>query len=265
MNILSQELKMSVASMLYWTGALVFFVFIFMFMYPPISRDAAIIENVLSNFPLELRRALGITTLNLSQLLGFYGFIFVYVLLIGSVYAMKSGISVLSEEVRSKTVDFLLAKPVSRKTVVSAKILSVLSNLIVQNILFIVISYLIISAYKQDYFDMAVFTLLDLSLIQVQLFFAALGFFLSVIIKKIKSVLPISLAMVFVFFILQMLGESLNDPKLVYITPFSYFNAADIINNGSYQLSFLLINLTIILILTGSTYLIYLRKDLPSI
>ncbi len=264
MNILYQELKMSAASMLSWTGALVLFVFFFMFMYPPISKDAAIIENILSNFPLELRRALGITTLNLSQLLGFYGFIFVYVLLIGSIYAMKSGMSVLSEEIRSKTVDFLLSKPVSRKTVVSAKILSVLSNLIVQNIIFIITSYLIVSAYQEKSFDTAAFILLDLSLIQVQLFFAAIGFILSVIIKKLKSVLPITLAVVFVFFILQMLSESLNDPKLVYITPFSYFNAADIINNGGYHLSFLIINLLIILVFTGSTYLIYLRKDLPS-
>jgi len=265
MNIFAQELRMSFTSMFYWTAAIILFIFIFMFMNPPISKDVQILESILSNFPIQLRRALGITTLNLSQILGFYGFIFIYVLLIGSVYAMKSGLSVLSEEIRTKTADFLLAKPVSRTAIINAKILSILTNLLVQNIVFMLISYLIISAYQKGNFNITTLVLINLSLIQVQLFFVALGLFLSVVIKKIKTVLPITLEVVFAFFVIQMLNQSLNDTKLAYITPFAYYNTATIIRTVSYDLPFLIINFVVILLLTGFTYLIYQKKDIPSL
>ncbi|MBC7075285.1 MAG: ABC transporter permease subunit [Syntrophomonadaceae bacterium] len=265
MNIFAQELKMSAISMIYWTTALILLVFVFMFMYPPISKDIAVFESILNNFPISLRRALGITTLDLSEVLGFYGFIFVYILLIGSVYAMKSGISVLSEEIRSKTADFLLVKPVSRSTIVNAKILSVLTNLGIQNILFITLSCLIVNAYKQDSLDAAALVLINASLIQVQLFFVALGLFLSVVIKKIKTVLPITLGVVFAFFVIQLLNQSLDDPKLAYITPFAYFDVGQIIQNSSYDFSFLVTNFVIITVLTVLTYLIYQRQDIPSL
>jgi ABC-2 type transport system permease protein len=265
MNIFSQELKMSAASMIYWTASIVLFVLLFMFMYPPISKDIQVIESILSNFPPELRRALGMTTLDLSQVLGFYGFLFIYILLIGSVYAMKSGISVLSEEIRSKTADFLLVKPVPRTRIVSAKILSILSNLIVQNLLFMFISYIIISSYVNGSLDTRTFILINLSLFQVQLFFAAVGLFLSVLIKKIKTVLPVSLGVVFAFFVIQMINQSLNDPKLAYITPFAYFDVSKIIQNVGYDTSFLIINIIIIFILTALTYIIYQKKDIPSL
>jgi ABC-2 type transport system permease protein len=265
MNIFSQEFKMSVPSMIYWTGSMILFVFIFMYMYPPISKDIQIMEHILSNFPLELRRALGITTLNLSRVLGFYGFIFIYILLLGAVYAMKSGISVLSEEIRSQTTDFLLVKPVTRTDIISAKIASVLTNLLIQNILFMAISYIIVASYIKESFDIMAFLLINLSLFQVQLFFAAVGLFLSVAIKKIKTVLPVTLAVVFTFFVIQMLNQSLNDPKLAYITPFAYFDVAKIIQNVSYDMSFLVINLIVILVLTALTYIIYQRRDMLSL
>lgn len=264
MNIFRQEFRTAVPSMLYWTAAMLFFVFLFMFMYPPISKDVSVIESILSNFPVELRRALGFTTLNLSQLLGFYGFIFVYVLLFGSIYAMKSGLSVLSEEMRTRTTDFLLAKPVSRSVIVSAKILSVLTHIIIQNILFMLISYIIVSAYQTG-FNTTAFALINLSLLQVQLFFVAAGLFLSVIIKRIKTVLPLTLGIVFGFFVIQMINQSLQDPKLAYITPFAYFDVAQIIQTVSYDASFQFTNWIIVLLLTALSYMIYLKKDMPSL
>lgn len=265
MNIFVREVKNSAASMIYWTLAMIFFIFMFMLMYPSLSQETAILEKVFDSFPVELRRALGISMLNLSSLLGFYGFIFIYVLLIGSIYAMKSGISILSEELRSRTADFLLVKPVSRTTIVSAKALTVLFHLVVQNILFMLFSFLIVRSYNNASLHGTTFLLINLSLFQVQLFFAALGLFLAVIMKRIKTVLPITLGVVFGFFVIQMINQSLNDPKLAYITPFSYFDVARIIQNAGYDLSFLSINLLLVFLWTVLTYFIYLKKDMPSV
>lgn len=265
MNIFSQEIRMSALSMLYWTMGILLFVLLFMFLYPPISKDIAVLESIMNNFPLQLRRALGITTLNLSEVLGYYGFIFEYVLLIGSVYAMALGLAVLSEEVRAQMADFLFSKPVDRSSIFKAKILSVLANLVVQNLLLASIAYMIIKALAEVPFNKQAFILINGSLFQMQLFFIAAGLFLSETLRKIKTVLPIALGVVFFFFVLQMVNQSLNDPKLSYFTPFAYFDLAKIIQTGQYNTSFVIINIVLIAALTIMSYIIYQRKDLPSL
>lgn len=265
MNIFLQEFKMSALSMIYWTVALILLLYMFMLMYPAFTQDISVFENLMNNFPPELIQALGLSNLNLANVLGYYGFTFVYVLLAGSIYSIKSAMSVLSEEIRSKTADFLLAKPVSRRTIVSAKIFSVLSHLLIQNIIFIIVSYIIMQIYSNGEFNTSALLLINLSLIQVQLFFFALGIFIAVVVKRIKTVLPIAMGVVFAFFIIQMLNQTINDAKLTYITPFAYFDVGQIIQNVSYDMFLLVVNFIIIAILTGLTYVIYQRRDMPSV
>lgn len=265
MNIFTYELKTGLPSMIYWTISIILLLLLYMVMYPAFSQDISAFESLLENFPLELRQALGMANLNFTQILGYYGFAFVYVLLVGSIYALKSSMSILSEDIRSKTADFLLAKPVKRSTIVSARILAVLTHLLIQNLIFIAVSYIIMQAYGPGQFDATALILINLSLIQVQLFFLAVGIFIATALKRIKTVLPMALGVVFAFFVIQMINQTIDDPKLSYITPFAYFDVNKIIQDVSYDRSFFVINLIIIIVLTGLTYVLYQRKDMPSI
>ncbi|WP_054697012.1 ABC transporter permease subunit [Syntrophomonas palmitatica] len=152
-----------------------------------------------------------------------------FILLVSSVYALKSGMSALSEEIRVKTADFLLSKPVSRNAIVTAKGLSVLTLLGLQTVLYFFGALIIVQVIAAQPFNKSVFVLINLSLFLVGLFFAGLGLFLSVVIRKIKNVLPLALGIVFGFAVLQMLNQSLTDPVLAYFTPFAYFDIARII------------------------------------
>ena len=265
MNIYIQELKMSLRSAVYWTLGLLSTLFIFMLMFPAIAKDAAVMQQIVSKFPPEFTKALGLTTLDLSTVLGFYGFLFMYILLIGSVYAMKSGISVLSEEIRAKTADFLVAKPVSRTTIVTAKLMSVLTTILSQNIIYIISAFIVTNLVSDNSFEQSIFLLINISLLFVQLFFVAFGLFLSVLIKKIKTVLPIALGVVFGFFVIQMLNQSLADAKLAYITPFAYYDVPKIIETASYDVTFLVVNWVAIIVFTVLTYYIFNKKDMPSV
>jgi ABC-2 type transport system permease protein len=265
MNVYFQELKTFVRSAFNWTLAMLLTLTVFMFMFPAISKDIGLMNEILSNFPPEFTRALGLSTLDLSDVIGYYAYAFMYIVLIGSVYALKIGISVLSEETRVKTADFLLSKPISRTAIVTAKIMSVLTLLLCQTIIFIIGSLVITQFLSNQYVDKNTFLLITLSLLLVQLFFAAFGLLLSVIISKIKTVLPITLGVVFGFWALQMLNQSLEGSQLAYITPFAYFDPSQIIASGGYEPIYLGIDLTMIVIFTILTYVIYNKKDMPSV
>jgi len=264
-NIYWQEMKMSVRSMIAWTLGMLLVLLFFMFMFSAVSKDVALINQIASKFPPEVVRALGLSSLDLSTVLGFYGYVFMFILLVAAVYALKSGISALSEEIRAKTADFLVSKPVTRTTIVTAKIMSVITLIVLQIIIYIAGAFIITQIVANQYFDKSTFLLINLSLFLVELFFIALGLLLSVIIKRIKTVLPIALGIVFGFWILQMLNQSLADKTLAYLTPFAYFDVARIIATGSYETAYLISDVVLIAAFTVLTYIIYQRKDMPSV
>jgi len=265
MNIYIQELKMSVKSMVYWTIGMIAVLILYMSMFPSISKEAAMMQQVMSSFPPELVAALGLSNFDLSSLIGYYAFLFTYILLIASIYAMKSGISVLSEEVRAKTADFLLVKPVSRTTIVTAKLMSVLTNILIQNVIYSIAAFVVLNVVTEQSYDKKTLLLINLSILLVQLFFISLGLLLSVVIKRIKTVLPITLGIVFGFFVLFLLYQSLTDSMLAYITPFAYFDASYIIEAQSLKSSFVVLDIALMLIFTALSYFIYNKKDMPSV
>lgn len=265
MNIYRQEIKMSFKSFFSWSIGTVAFIAMFMSMFPSFYKSSAILYDVLSAFPEAFKRSLGLSTLNLTEILGYYGFLFTYILMIGSIFALKSGLSALSLEIISKSADFLLAKPVSRIKIINAKVAALLTMIIIQNTILCITSYIALESFKKGSYSITTLLLINLSLLLVQLHFAALGLFLSAILSRIKTVLPLSLGVVFSFFIIQMINQSLADPKLSYITPFAYFDVPNIIKNGSYECRYFIVNTALILIYTALAYFIYNKKDIPSV
>lgn len=267
MNIYRQEFKSNLKSTIIWTTAIVFVIVLFMSLYPGFAKDAQVVKEIISNLPEAVRKALEFDMdfdLFLS-ILGFYSFTFLYILLLGSIQAMNLGVSMLSKETREKTADFLLTKPVTREQIVTAKFLSAFTSIIITNIVFIIVSYLMIELVKIDDYKFHVFLMMAVTLFFVQLLFMALGFILSVIIPKIKSVISISLPIVFGFFIISLLGSVIGDKVVSYITPFKYFDREYIILHETYQISYIIIELVIIIISITATYLVYHFKDIHSI
>jgi ABC-2 type transport system permease protein len=265
MNVYIQELKMSWKSMVYWTIGLLAALTFFMTMFSSISKDAAVMQEILSKFPPQLVKALGMSSFDLSSFLGYYSFLFTFLVLIASIYAMKSGISVLSEEARAKTSDFLLVKPIKRTTIVTAKIMSVLTNVLIQNVIYIIASFIIANTVADQSYDKGTLLLINISMLSVQLFFIALGLFLSVIMKRLKTVLPVTLGIVFGFLVLFMLYQTLSDSKLAYITPFAYFDVAYTLAAKGFKTNLFILDIILVLAFIALTYIIYNKKDMPSV
>lgn len=265
MNIVKHELKMSYKSLFSYTLSMFMVFSIFLFFFGAFKEGAALIDKLLQNFPPEFKAAFGFADVNLSEFNGYLSFIFGYIVLIGAVFAMKLGLSVLSEETRVKTADFLLSKPIKRTQIVTAKLFSVLILVIIQNVILYTLTLTETLIVINNDFSLKVFTLLSMSILLVQLFFIGVGMFLSVIIKKIKNVMPITLGVVFGFFIIELVNQSLLEAKLTYLTPFSYFKGSSIISSAAYDIKYLLLDLVFFAILITLSYVVYQRKDIHAV
>lgn len=265
MNMYVHELKAYRNSTFIWSFSLVALVLLFMSMFPTIAGDVEEFQKLMEGFPEAVKNAIGLNVESFGSILGFYSYVFLYLTLCGAIQAMNIGTSIVSKEVRDKTADFLLTKPVSRKMILTSKLLAALTTLVITNVVFLVAATIIASLVKIEDFSIPVFLMISFTLFFIQLIFLSLGIITSVIVPKIKSVLTVSLGTVFAFFIIGMLISTTGDEAKRFLSPFKYFNTAYIIQNASYELPFLLVGIGIIVIALVVSYRIYTKKDIHAV
>jgi len=265
MNMFLQELKTYRKSTIIWTASLIGILITVLAMFPSFAQEAEEFKKLLEGFPEVVRNAIGLQVDTIGSILGYYSYIFTYVLLCGAIQAMNLGTSLLSREVREKTADFLLTKPVTRVEIITSKILAALTSLLITNIVYLASAYIMASIVKTEDFSIKVFLMISITLFFIQLIFLALGLILSVVLKKIKSVLPLSLGTVLGFFIAGMLASTTGDDKMRYLTPFKYFDTNYIMQNSAYEGSYIIIGLIFVLGAISATYYIYSKKDIHTL
>jgi len=264
MNVLKQEFKMFSRQALLWTISLLVMVVVFISLFDVVASRSAIFLKVMGGFPEEIRKAFGLMDLNFTSIMGFYGFAFIYLTLMGSIHAMNLSLSMLSVEIREKSVDFLLAKPIKRQSIVTQKLLAVILYLFSLNVLVLIVSKIACDIAAKEPYDFMVLLQICFSLFLTQLFFVGLGMLMSVMLRKIKNVTPLAFGTVFLFFIFNMIGQTVAKEVFQFITPFLYFPSIDIIKTGSYNFGFVLLDLSIVTLTIAASYFVYIRKDMPS-
>lgn len=265
MNMFLHEMKAYRKSNIIWTFTLVALVILMLAMFPAFSKEAETFKKLLEGFPEPVRKALGISVNSISSILGFYSYIFLYITLCGAIQAMNLGTSIVSKEVRAKTADFLLTKPVTRTQIMTSKLMAALTSLIITNVAYLIASSVMATMVKTEEYSFKIFFMISISLFLVQLMFLALGVLISVVVPKIKSVLPISLGTVFTFFIIGMLASTTGDGAMSYITPFKYYDTGYIIQNSSYETLYIIIEIIFVILAITASYFVYCKKDVHAV
>lgn len=262
MNIFFRELRAYRKSMIIWTVSLSLLAFIFLSLFPALTRDVDATRKILENLPPMMANVVGISLDSLFSISGFLSWLLTFVAVAGAVQAMSLGISVLSKEESGKTADFLLTKPVSRTKIITQKLLAIICIILITNITFFIISFGTSVAVTTGDFNLTTFTLISLKLPLIQIIFMSIGFLLSVIIPKIKSSVAISMPIVFSFFIIGTIGELLNLTAIRYVSPFKFFDSGYIISNSAYEPKFLIITTAFVVLSTALVYIIYQKKNI---
>jgi ABC-2 type transport system permease protein len=261
MNIYLHELRTYRKNTIIWIASLCAGTLLLFSMFPAFANNAAQLADVLKNYPVVVQKAFGLSMDTIGSIPGFYSFIITFLSICGAIQAMTLGISVLAKETTGKTADFLLTKPVKRSTVVTAKLLAVFTCIAVTSAVYIGVATAIATGVSKDPFDYSLFMLLSLSFFFLQLIFLAIGFVIAAVIPKIKGVLPVSLSMVFGFFIIGAVAATLNLPDAYYLSPFKYFDTTDILKTSSYKPSFMIMGALVVLLAVIFSYVIYTKKD----
>lgn len=265
MNMVLHELRSNRKSAIIWTCTLIALAVMYFAFFPSIAKDAEEFKKLLGAYPAPIRSMLGISLDNITTILGFYSMVFSFITLFGAIQAMNLGLSVLSREVRERTADFLLVKPVSRQSIVSAKLLASFTILLSTNAAYCLISFLFAYGVRLEDFDIKLFLLINLSLFLLQLIFLAIGIAVSVFFNKLRTVLPISLGAVFGFYMVGALLVTDEKDFARYLSPFKYFDVTNILKHSGFEVPYVITAAAVILVAVTVTYLIYGKKDIHGV
>jgi ABC-2 type transport system permease protein len=186
------------------------------------------------------------------------------VLLTGAVQAMNLGTGITSREVRERTADFLFTRPISRMSVLSQKLLTVFLLILVTDLVFMAADWALIQAVIDDPFRLGTFMTSTSSLVLIQLFFISFGFLLGTILRRIKSVIAVSLPAVFGFYVVGLLDTVVGE-KIKYMTPFKSFNVNLLTAGGSYETGILVYLAVLSIAALATSFVVYKKKDIPTI
>lgn len=266
-NIFQHEVKMRARSVATWSAAVTALIFVYLSLFSSFAQQAELLNEMMARFPEELLMALVLSGINLATVLGYFGFVFLFIIQIClAIQAANYGFALASVEEREWTADFLLAKPVGRSRILTSKLLAALSSLLVTDIVVWVASLLFLNLFKAEAtYETRPLLLILLSIVPFQLFFLAVGLVVSLLVKRVRSVTPYSMALGFGMYVLSVFGDLLGENMLEKITPFKHFEPHYITQNGAYDLSLAWISIVVIVVSLASSYVLYTRRDIPAV
>ncbi|NLO88617.1 MAG: ABC transporter permease subunit [Firmicutes bacterium] len=266
MNILSRELRSNLRGLLVWALTLALLNLLLIAVYPSMAADKEALDELMELFPEAMIRMFGMEKLSMADPVGYYGVeAYFMVVLFGSIYAAILGAGILAKEEDDKTIEFLLAKPVSRGRVIMEKMLAWVLNVLALNLCIGLVSWLSFELFVTgDYSRAALFRLL-LAPLLVHLFFAALGFFTALFFTRRKASLSASIGLVLGLYFANSIGQVSDTVKaLSWLTPFRYMDPGDIFAEGSINPLYALLLLAASAALVATTWMLYRRRDITA-
>lgn len=260
MTIYKQELKSGRKAFIIWAAAISFLLVTCVLIYPEMKGEMGEISKTFAEMG-SFSQAFGLDQLNFGEFSGFFGVECGNILgLGGAFFAAMTAVSALAKEEKEHTAEFLLSHPLSRGKIVSQKLLSVLTEIVLLNVVVVGITVLSI-AFINEKPDAGTMALLFLSYFLMQLEIVGICFGISAFISR--GDLGIGLGIAAVFYFLNIISNLTEEAKaLKYITPFGYTDSANILADKALNGGYLAFGMVLGVIGISAAYLKYTRKDI---
>jgi len=261
-SLYQHEMKNSIKSLLFWSFIVGGMGLLCILLFSGMQDEMKNMSDNFSNMG-KFSDAMGLNKLNIGTLAGYFATeIGVIHGLGGGMFAASIGTVILSKEEDSHTGEFLLALPISRKKIVSAKLFCMVSNILLFTItcgLMYSVGFAFVDEsilWKEFFYFLCMQALMNVEI-------AIICFAVSAWNRKNRLGIGFGIAVILYFFDL-MARVIPNLKKYIGVGPFSYANAADIFSKEAIYMKGIFIGVLISLIFIGISYLVYMKRDMSS-
>jgi len=262
MNLFMREMKANLKALIIWCIGMFLGVLSGMGKYTAYSASGQGNE-LFSALPPSIKALLGFGSLDITSMSGFYAMLFLYLELAVAIHAVLLGAGIIAKEERDKTAEFLMVKPLSRNSVISAKLLSALVNVVVLNVVTFASSAFFAAAYNKGKNITGEVTWFMLSMLMVQMIFLALGFMLASLLKDPKVSGTLSSGILFTAFIISKITDLTDRVNFLnLLSPFKYFSYERLSKGGGLESGAIGGSLVLIMVFLVFSFVFYRKRDL---
>jgi len=264
-NLFIKEMRRNFLSLILWMIIITLLISVTMSVYRTFLENQSKIMGMMSLIPKGALQFKGISDLNdLLSVLGFYAVNnIIYMMVLGSIYAIVISSGILLKEEYNKTAEYLLTRPLTRSEIFFTK-LSVFSvNIFILNMVTALAGFICMGLVKNGSFSIRVFLILSLYTLMLNFLFGATGFFLSTVVKRPRPITTFCIGLVLILYFIYTLSKITESAvKIGYVSPFKYVDTA--VTDPAYSLDIgnLVYFIGISLVLIVLSYRFYLRKDI---
>ena len=155
------------------------------------------------------------------------------------------------------------SKPISRHRMITSKLIAALTNILIINLVTFGSSIVMVQKYAEGESLVGDITMLMMGMFFLQLIFLVMGTAIASVFKNAKKAASLSTGILLLMFILS-IAIDMNEKLagLSIFTPFKYYDAKNILTDGSLDSLYLGLSGAIILALAAATYMFYQKRDM---
>lgn len=264
-NLFEMEFKRNIPGIIIWSVVICLLISLTMMIYPVFLANQSKIIGVLSIVPKELLQFKGISNFDdLISALGFYvSNNLIFMMLLGSIYAVVTGSGILLKEEYNRTAEYLLTRPVTRSEVFLSKAMVLLIGVTVVNIASSLVGYFSLKIVSTTPFSLSSFMIMSFNTYLLNLLFGTAGLFISVLIKRARPVTSFTIGLVLVLYFIYTISKIAPDLSYIgYVSPFRFVGVDVISPSYGFRLWNLVYFAGLIVFLSITSWAFYRRKDI---
>lgn len=264
-NLFLMEMKRNALSLIIWTFAITLLISLTMSVYNTFIENQSKILGMISLVPKEALQFKGISNFNdMLSVLGFYSVNnIIYMMVLGSIFAIVLSSNILLKEEYNKTAEYLLTRPLTRSEIFFSKLAVLFLHILLLNLVTALAGLICIEIVRNGTYSIRAFLILSMYTFLLNMLFGAIGLFMSTLVRKPKPITTLSIGLVLFFYFIYTVSKITESAADIgYLSPFKFVNVNA--TDPAYKLNgwHLLYFIGISLLLTGISFRLYRRKDI---
>ncbi|HTX89566.1 MAG TPA: ABC transporter permease subunit [Bacteroidales bacterium] len=264
-NLFRKEMKRHALSLVIWMIVITLLISVTMSAFRTFVENQSKILGMISLIPKGALSFKGVTDINgLFSVLGFYATNnVIYMMLLGSIFAVVISSGILLKEEYQKTAEYLVSRPLTRSEIFCSKAAVVFVHVLLLNLVTALAGLVCMLLVKKEPFSFPAFLVLSLYTFLLNLLFAAAGLLISTLVKRPRPITTVSIGIVMILYFINTIAKITESISWIgYVSPFHYVRLDVVSPAYSAELSNLLFFTGFILLFSVLSYRLYLRKDI---
>lgn len=260
MNIIFRELRSNLKSFLIWGISLVSIYFVASIEFEAFAGSETI-ANAMDKFE-ALFTAIGAASTDMTTPEGFLSILSIYIFLPTSIYSGLLGSGIISKEEKDKTAEYLFTLPISRKQVITSKLIVAILYSLLLDVVIILGCLLAFNRFNPDAIFYTFLQNLSVGVFLTQMLFLSIGVALSSVLKQYKLSGAINVTfLISSYMIMILIGFVEELDFLKFASPFNYYSSENMLASN-FEFSYLIITASVIFTGISILYIFYPKRDL---